>query len=217
MVGLSTSNNENMETVSLGGYSVVAPGKPLGIKGKEHDLDKLLDQYWNNLVSSDPDDRSRDVVYLRTSPNRNKPLRTNIVIKENQVLVVPWRTCEYDIDDTPGVNDINIWMQRAEEDMKAGDQPFSAIFTIDGHPIVENLASYFSAPHKFKLTIDRESSLKNELDVPFSDSPSKRDAVAAGYIVPLKLQARTHPYKIKIEANGKGGYLTKATYKVTVK
>ena len=206
-----------MQTVSLGGYSVLAPGKPLEVKGRENNLDKLLDEYWNNLVSADPDDRSGDVVFLRTSPNRNKPLRTNIDIKENQVLVVPWRTCEYDIDDTPDGEDVNKWMQAAEEDMKAGDQPFNAIFTIDGHPIVQNLAPYFSAPHKFRLTIDRQSPLKNELDVPFSDNHATRDAVAAGYVVPLKLQARKHPYKIKIEANGKGGYQTKAIYKVSVK
>jgi hypothetical protein len=203
-----TARGKNIE------FEVVSPSERW--RGKTYG--EWLAECWQKCLSSNPDDTSGGMLFLRASTAKGPVIMTGnnaVSISSDTSIFLPLLTAEMDQYDSPDLKTEAAWRAAANKDIDEGDPPSKIIATIDDEPIVEDLREFRFESPLFSLNVQDDSLLKDDLEV--KEPVGTHDAVAAGYCLIIKsFPPREEPYTIKIRANGSGSYEQNEIYDINV-
>jgi hypothetical protein len=181
---------------------------------------------WNWLLSSNIDEQTGIVYFLRTSSNYKdkgpycKIGKHRIQVFADQSIFVPVIISLADEKHFPNLFTAELRRADVNNDIDKGDnppKPYQA--TINGEPIVDDLKDFRVESPEFLLDVSKDSSVKNDLEVPIN-TPGGWQAISAGYCVIIKslpVNSESEPYRLHIGAQGRDNYYTEALYDITVK
>ncbi len=195
-------------------FEVVSPDERW--HGKKYG--EWLAECWQKCLSSNPDDTSGGMLFLRASTAKGPVVMTGnnaITISSDTSIFLPVLTAEMDRYDSPDLKTEAAWRAAANKDIDEGDPPSKIVATIDDEPIVEDLKEFRVESPVFSLNVPDDSLLKDELEV--KEPVGTFEAVAAGYCLIIKsLVPREEPYTINVKAKGRGSYEQDETYDIKV-
>jgi hypothetical protein len=195
-------------------FEVLEPGESW--RGKTYG--EWLAECWQKCLSSNPDDTSGGILFLRASTAKGPLVRTGnkaVTISSDTSIFLPVITAEVDQYDSPDLKDEAAWRAAANKDIDEGDPPSKIVATIDDEVVVKDLRKFRVESPTFSLNVPNDSLLKDDLEV--KAPVGTCEAVAAGYCLIIKsLPPRGEPYAIKIKAKGRGSYEHDETYDIKV-
>jgi hypothetical protein len=190
-------------------------------------LKKLLETYWNKLLSIDPDNISTDpgsIVFLRPSIRvEDAPLNRAMTIFDDQPVFVPVDVVEMDEFDARYFNIGQDFtspkdrLQFARQQLALAEAKPRQIF-IENTPIMKNMDEFYVEVEDFQVTVDSASKIAGELGgyIPVPKEPVSASIV--GYCMMLeRLPSTLEPYHIHIYSEGILGYYAMADYSINVK
>ncbi|HKG87053.1 MAG TPA: hypothetical protein VKA95_01915 [Nitrososphaeraceae archaeon] len=195
-------------------FEVVSPDESW--RGKTYG--EWLAECWQKCLSSNPDDTSGGMLFLRASTAKGPLVMTGnnvATISSDTSIFLPVITAEMDQYDSPDLKTEAAWRAAANKDIDEGDPPSKIVATIDDEAIVNDLGGFRVESPVFSLNVPNDSLLKDDLEV--KEPVGTYEAVAAGYCLIIKsLPSRKEPYTIKIKAKGRGAYEQDETYDIKV-
>lgn len=195
-------------------FEVVSPDESW--RGKTYG--EWLAECWKKCLSSNPDDTSGGMLFLRASTAQGPLVMTGnkaVTISSDTSIFLPLITAEMDQYDSPDLKTEAAWRTAANKDIDEGDPPSKIVATIDDEVIVDDLGGFRVESPVFSLNVPNDSLLKDDLEV--KEPVGSCEAIAAGYCLIIKsLPPRGEPYTIKIKAKGRGSYEQDETYDIKV-
>jgi hypothetical protein len=193
-------------------FEVVSPTERW--RGKTYG--EWLAECWQKCLSSNPDDISGGMLFLRASTAKGPLVMTGnnaVTISSDTSIFLPVITSEMDQYDSPDLKTEVSLLAAANKDIDEGDPPSKIVATIDDEAIVNNLREFRVESPMFSLSVPTDSLLKDDLEV--KEPVGTCEAVASGYCLIIKsLPPREEPYSIKIKAKGRGSYEQDETYDI---
>jgi hypothetical protein len=175
-----------------------------------------LAECWRKCLSSNPDDTSGGMLFLRASTAKGPLVMTGnnaVTISSDTSIFLPVITSEMDQYDSPDLKTEVLLRAAANKDIIEGDPPSKIVATIDDEAVVNNLREFRVGSPMFSLNTPTDSLLKDDLEV--KEPVGTCEAVAFGYCLIIKsLPPREEPYSIKIKAKGRGSYEQDETYDI---
>jgi hypothetical protein len=186
-------------------FEIFPPNEKYG--GKTYG--EWLAESWKKLMAEDPDKTDGPIFFLRTSPCPEQiPFEKKVEILSNQAVFVPIITAAMNDKDSSELNSEKSRREAANRYIDEGDDPPQPPqVTINGKPIIDDLKDFRVQSPEFDLTVDERCPIRGHYP------GGTFQTVAAGYCIIIKsLPPRDEPYTIRINARGKDGYRTQATY-----
>jgi hypothetical protein len=190
-----------------------------------------LSKYWEILCSKDPDEEIEKAnkdsalpLFLRTNPFKlKKPQTGHHEIEVGKLVFVPVSVSEFDEVEARHFNlgsidtpEERLAYARDEYEL-AIDKPKQ--LSINGHRLLDRegiYGPYYAEVRNFKLTVDKESKLYNEFDIPYEDDDlgNTLDATIIGHCVVLELPEGK--FTISSYSEGPFGEWTACNYLINV-
>jgi len=204
-------------------YKILRPRDPL--------YERALGQFWNYVLATPPNRREQtqpgNIFFIRAHgledgfPISRVGKNGGVTVRENQMVFAPVLVS---IADSQNSNAPTIQERRNKVNLENGESepPQDMTATIDGESIlVPRPADYYVETEvDFTLNVPQGSPYSDpnmsDLDEVYSYS-GDFPAIANGYAVILyDMKSRDRPYRLIIDARGRGNYTARAFYDISV-